>query len=179
MGDYDDNPLNDPTFSITDDVNGPVLRLGGEVVGNVSPSSRREYLHRQQVAQQMAGTPEDMEVFTQLQAQDPDFNVIREQMVELVESGQVPPEDVRDISFNPKRFIHELVFLPDLITAHAWTVDVAQEHGRPPLQRPGSDRTRTKTAKRYVGQGVGGGVPRRPPPPHVLRAREMFAAGVG
>ena len=69
----------------------------------------------------------------------------------------------------------EPVFLPDAITAAVWTADTTAEPVRPPRMDAKSDPARRRqTARRYVGQGVGGGY-RRSVPPHVQRSREMYA----
>jgi len=117
------HPLDDFRFSIQADEDGSsvvsVHHVGADdaVVGNTTPSSRGAAGHRQAMAQLNQGTPEDMDAYRALQNGDPDFPVVLAQMQELAGSGHVPAEDVQDISYNPRRFIHEYMNLKDRLVA--------------------------------------------------------------
>lgn len=100
---------------------GGVLRIidenGNEgVCGDRTPTSQEEAEHRQARATADASTQDDFDEYERLQYEDPDFEAVKAQMVEL--AGHADPEDAARINSDYRSFVTEYRALKNAMVGH-------------------------------------------------------------
>jgi hypothetical protein len=99
------HPLEDLTFTVSEDESGNVVRVGDHVCGNTTPSRRGDFIHRQGVAAANASNPEDVAGYDARMSTS-DGQVVREEMAWLVDEGLVSEEDAHKLRTD-HRFFNE------------------------------------------------------------------------